>query len=168
MKRFTWTAMMTVALLAVLGLGQAVHAQTESKSLLSGDLYRIDRTHSMLSFTASHVGFGRVRGTFKTYDVALHFVEDDIPQSSVSMWIDVESVDSSSAGRDGQLRKEFFDIATFPLIHFRSERVEVGEAGYVLIGPLTIRDVTREVRIPFRVVTPKGRDQFGHIDADAR
>ena len=159
MKKFVWIA---VVLLAALGLGQAAHAQTESKSLLSGDLYRIDRTHSMLSFTAWHVGFSRVRGTFKSYDVALYFVEDDILKSSVSVEIDVDTVDSNSAGRDGQLRKEFFDIATFPLIHFRSERVEADGTGFVLIGPLTVRDVTREVRLPFRVVTPKGRDQFGH------
>ena len=153
---------MAVALLAALGSGQAVQAQGNPESLLSGELFRIDRTHSLLDFTAWHVGFSRVRGTFKSYNAALYFVENDILQSSVSVWIDVESVDTSSPGRDGQLRKEFFNVEKFPLIHFHSERVEADGTGYILIGPLTIRDVTREVRIPFQVATPKGRDQFGH------
>jgi tetratricopeptide (TPR) repeat protein len=40
--------------------------------------------------------------------------------------------------------------------------VEKDGDGFTLIGPLTIRDVTREVKIPFRVVTPESVDQFRH------
>lgn len=137
-------------------------AQESSDSLLEGKIFSLDRTHSLLDFTARHIGFGRVRGTFKNYDAAVYFVENDILRSTVSVWAEVGSIDTSSPGRDGQLRKEFFEVEQYPLIRFHSERVERDGDGFTLIGPLTIRDVTREVKIPFRVATPKSVDQFRH------
>lgn len=137
-------------------------AQSEKRSLLDGEIYSIDKTHSLLDFTARHIGFSRVRGTFKNYDAVVYYNEDDILKSTVSVWVEVGSIDTSSPGRDGQLRKEFFEVEKYPLIRFHSKWVERAGDGFTLIGPLTIRDVTREVKIPFRVVTPKSVDQFRH------
>lgn len=129
--------------------------------VLEGEIFTVDRPHSLLDFTVRQVGFGRVRGTFEEYDAAITYVEDNLTKSSVSVVIDVESMDTGSDFRDNHLRSEdFFHAEEFPYIEFRSQRVEQTPEGYVLVGPLTIRDVTREVHIPFQVVSRKATDQF--------
>ncbi len=139
--------------------------------VLEGEIFTADQPHSLLDFTVRQVGFGRVRGTFGQYDAAITYVEDDLTKSSVSVVIDVESIDTGSQFRDDDLRSEdFFHAEEFPHIEFRSQRVEQTPDGYVLVGPLTIRDVTREVRIPFQVVSRKATDQWHNqrIVFDAR
>jgi polyisoprenoid-binding protein YceI len=84
--------------------------------------------------------FGRVRGSAVT--------QDDAPDHST---IEVEMAGASIATgikmRDGHLRNaRFLDTERFPLITFRSTRVEGrGQDGLRVSGDLTIRDVTRQV-----------------------
>jgi tetratricopeptide (TPR) repeat protein len=77
----------------------------------------------------------------------------------VSAVIQAGSIDTNLAGRDGVLRDEFFRAKEFPEIRFESTRIEKSGAGYAMTGRLTIRDVTREVRLPFTIVS-RGEDQF--------
>jgi polyisoprenoid-binding protein YceI len=63
--------------------------------------------------------------------------------------IDVNTVDTGSDQRDGHLRSpDFFDVANFPAMTFVSTGVEVtGENSGVITGDLTIRGVTRPVKL---------------------
>jgi polyisoprenoid-binding protein YceI len=140
----------------LLVLSTAVAAQSPT---VPGRIYECDTSHSLLSFTARHVGFARVRGTFKEYRAAAYIVEDDLTRSSVSAVIQAGSIDTNLAGRDGVLRDEFFRAKEFPEIRFQSTRIEKIGTAYAMTGQLTIRDVTREVRLPFAIVS-RGEDQF--------
>lgn len=64
-------------------------AQGEKRSLLEGEIYSIDKTHSLMDFTARHIGFSRVRGTFKKYDAVVYYNEGNILKSTVSVWVEV-------------------------------------------------------------------------------
>jgi polyisoprenoid-binding protein YceI len=46
---------------------------------------------------------------------------------------------------------DFFDTARFPEAVFESNRIEKTGTGYVAHGRLTIRDITREIDLPFAV-----------------
>lgn len=129
--------------------------------VLPGRIYQLDKSHSMLSFTARHAGFARVRGTIKDYRVAAYIVDDDPTKSSVTATIDVSSIDTGHAGRDGILRDEFFKVSEFPTIRFQSQSLERVPDGLVMTGDLTIRGITKSVRLPVNVVT-MGTDQFQH------
>ena len=158
-KRWHW---MNAVLAAVLLVPPGV-VLAQQDELLKGKLYRIDRAHSLLDFTVRQLGFARIRGTFNNYRAAFYYVEDDLTQSSVHVLIDAKSIDTGAKQRDDHLRsKDFFDVEQFPRITFHSEQIEKSGNGWVAVGPLTIRDVTREVRIPFSVVSGDAEDQFAN------
>lgn len=138
------------------------HAPAAAEApVLDGEVYVVDNAHSLLDFTVRQVGFARVRGTFKKYRAAIFYVDDDPEKSSVSVAIEVNSIDTGNDSRDRHLRsKDFFEVEQFPLIQFHSERVEKTTDGFVVVGPLTIKETTREVRIPFQVISKKATDQF--------
>jgi polyisoprenoid-binding protein YceI len=91
----------------------------------------------------------KVRGRFGTVSGTIQLDEADITRSSVTAEIDVTTIDTREAQRDGHLRSaDFFDVENFPKITFRSTRVErEGEDRATVVGDLTIRGVTREVKL---------------------
>lgn len=82
------------------------------------------------------------------------------------MVVQAASIDTNHESRDRDLRgSDFFEVERFPELTFRSRRIERTPDGLVAVGELTVRDVTREVRIPFEVSGPinagQGRRRLG-------
>ena len=77
--------------------------------------------------------------------------------------IDVASVDTRNADRDGHLKSgDFFDVEKFPTMSFKSTSVAVTDSSTVEItGDLTIKSVTKSVTIPFEF-TGEAVDPFGN------
>ncbi len=127
---------------------------------LSGD-YQIDAVHSRLGFVARHAMVTKVRGHFGTFEGAIHADASDIASSTVSVKIDVASVDTSNEMRDGHLRtNDFFDVENYPAITFTSTSVELEDPEHVNVtGDLTLRGVTKSVTIPFEF-TGAARDAY--------
>jgi polyisoprenoid-binding protein YceI len=138
----------------------AVEAQGQSLQR-----YEIDTGHSHVGFVVRHLGVANVRGNFTRFTGHVMIDENDLTNSSVSVTIDAGSIDTSHERRDNDLRSEdFFDVERFPNVTFTSTRVEQTADGLVMVGNLTMRDVTREVRIPFEVTGPvelQGRKRVG-------
>ena len=111
------------------------------------DLWRIDRNHSTAQFAVRHLGISTVRGTFNKVSGTVNYVPSEPSKSSVDVSIDVSSVDTRVEKRDNDLRSpNFFDVAKFPTITFKSKRAEVaGEEKLKVIADLTIPDVTGEI-----------------------
>src|SRR5262245_2990264 len=108
--------------------------------------WNIDAAHSGISFTTRHMVFTKVRGRFLKYSGTIA-LEDELARSSVEVTIDAASIDTGTPDRDNHLRSpDFFDVAQFPELRFRSTRVEdLGDGKLRVHGALTIRDVTRDV-----------------------
>src|SRR5436189_1392522 len=111
--------------------------------------WKIDQVHSSIHFSVRHLVVAKVRGQFRKWTAELAFDAADLTRSSVTLTIDVDSVDTGHADRDASLRSSgFFDAEKFPAITFRTRRVErVGESTYRIVGDLTIRDVTKEIEL---------------------
>jgi polyisoprenoid-binding protein YceI len=128
--------------------------------------WNIDPTHSHVTFTIRHLVISKVRGSFKTYSGKLSLDDADARRSSVTVDIDVASIDTAEPKRDEHLRSaDFFDAATFPTITFRSTGVETeGSAIVKVVGDLTIHGVTRPVALK---VDDEGRakDPWGNTRA---
>lgn len=111
-------------------------------------VYEIDQAHSHMEFGVKHMMFATVKGRFGKVVGEIQFDETDPVRSSVSATAEVASVTTGDPQRDGHLLSpDFFDAERFPVISFKSKRMERsgGEGEYKIIGDLTIRDVTKEV-----------------------
>jgi len=109
--------------------------------------YTVDPSHSDIGFSVRHLVVSRVRGHFAQWTAQLELDTDDLSKSSVSVEVDVASIDTKSADRDTHLRSaDFFDVENHPKATFRSTRFEpVGGSNYRIHGDLTLRGVTRPV-----------------------
>ena len=118
--------------------------------------WTIDPAHSEIGFEVKHLMISKVRGGFGAVTGTVELDDSDLSKSVVLAEIDATSVDTREEKRDAHLRSaDFFDVERFPKLTFRSTRVESkGSGEVVLVGDLTIRDVTREVRL---AVTDEGR-----------
>ena len=86
------------------------------------------------------------------------FDEQDITRSSVEITIKAESINTDFAARDEHLRTaDFFDVAKYPEITFKSTRVEKRGAGLVAIGTFTMHGAAKEIALPFKV---NGKSNF--------
>lgn len=108
----------------------------------------VDPTHSEVHFKVKHLVISTVTGTFKVFDGSLETENEDFTEADISFTLDVNSIDTNQSQRDEHLRSaDFFDVAKFPFIKFQSVSFEKDGDDYELLGNLTIKDVTRPVRL---------------------
>ena len=137
-------------------------APTSAIDDVAGD-YTIDPSHTRLGFVARHAMITKVRGQFGTFKGTAIINTADPSASKVDLTIDVASVDTRSADRDGHLTSgDFFDVEQFPHMTFTSTDVARDGAEWAVAGDLTIKDVTRPVTIDFEE-TGSARDPFGNL-----
>jgi polyisoprenoid-binding protein YceI len=139
-------------------------------SILAAASYQIDPAHSLAGFTVRHMMVSNVSGAFSKLSGTVDFDPNHPSQSKVDVTIDAASVDTRSSGRDNDLRSvNFFDVATYPAITFKSTRVDkAGEGKYRVVGDLTMHGVTKEVVLDVDGPTPEVQVQRGfHAGASA-
>jgi polyisoprenoid-binding protein YceI len=128
--------------------------------------YEIDQAHTTLGFSVRHMAVSKVRGSFVrfsgTFDVA-----DRPEDSSVTVTIDPNSVDTRDETRDNHLRSgDFFDVESYPEWRFESLAVRTVKPGrFEVDGHLTIHGVTKEVTLDLElegvVTDPYGNHRVG-------
>src|SRR6478735_423898 len=130
---------------------------------IAGD-YTIDASHSRLGFSARHAMVTTVRGAFPAFEGTARIDTANPAASTVSLSIDVSSVDTGSADRNGHLRSgDFFDVETYPTMTFTSTKVEREDAStWLITGDLTIKGVSKPVTLEFEY-TGSARDPFGNL-----
>lgn len=135
---------------------------------LAADTYTIDGAHSSANFAVKHMGISTVRGRFTDVSGTILFDEQAPEKSSVTAVIRSSSVTTDNATRDKHLNTpDFFDTATYPQIKFQSTSIrKEGGDKYVAVGNLTIRDVTKQVEIPFTLAQGKGMKGEPRVGAE--
>ncbi len=109
--------------------------------------WQFDAGHTHIGFTGRHLMVSTVRGEFEKFSGTVEFDEYDLTRSKAEIQIEAASVTTHNAQRDEHFRSaDFFDVAQYPSITFKSKRVIMQDAHHgQLIGDLTIRNITREV-----------------------
>ena len=131
-----------------------IHASTT----LAADKYTIDPAHCHIGFSVRHLVINNIRGRFTDYEGSISYDEHDITRSSVEITIKAQSVNTDVQPRDEHLRtSEFFDVAKFPDITFKSTRVEKRGSGFAAIGIFTMHGIAKEITIPFKI---NGKSNF--------
>jgi polyisoprenoid-binding protein YceI len=131
--------------------------------------YDIDPSHSSASFKVRHLMVSNVRGEFGHISGQVVIDEVDITRSSVEVSIDASTINTHDPKRDEHLRSaDFFDVATYPTITFKSKRVQAGKGGDLFVtGDLTIRGITREVTLDVEPLSPEVKDPWGNVKRGA-
>src|SRR4051812_2124965 len=139
-------------------------------TLASANEYTVDPAHSTASFTVKHMMVSTVRGEFGKIAGTASWSKPDYSDANVDITIDASTIDTREPKRDAHLKSaDFFDVAKFPSLTFKSKRVaKAKEKGHLaLVGDLTIHGVTKEVTFDVTTPTPEQKSPFGTVAVGA-
>jgi polyisoprenoid-binding protein YceI len=129
-----------------------------SLTAFSAEEFKIDPNHSSATFSVKHMLVSTVRGRFTQVNGTILIDDADITKSSVNAVINAASITTDNERRDGHLKSpDFFEVAKYPEITFKSTKVEKTGDGYAATGVLTIKDVSKEIRLPFTLAKGEAR-----------
>jgi polyisoprenoid-binding protein YceI len=132
------------------------------------DTWQIDPAHTAAQFSVRHMGISTVRGAFTKVSGTVEYDAANPSKSVVDVTIDAASVDTRVSMRDNDLRgPNYFDVAKFPTLTFKSKRVETAGAGLKVIGDLTMHGVTKEVTLDVDGPTQPMKDPRGNLHCGA-
>ncbi|MEZ0326736.1 MAG: YceI family protein [Fimbriimonas sp.] len=141
---------------------QSPLAELQPTEFRQSGSYSLDAFHSSIGFEIGHMGLAHVHGRFNKKSGKLQVDTADPTKSSIEVTIATESVDTAVTPRDNHLRTgDFFEVAKYPEIKFKSTKIRKVEKGYVMDGDLTIKGVSKNVSIPFQVFGPLTDDKGG-------
>ncbi len=105
----------------------------------------------------------KVRGAFNEFEGTAAIDGADPSKSTVSVTVQVASVDTRNEQRDGHLRtNDFLDVEQFPTITFASTAItHDGGDDFQVTGDLTIKGVTKSITIPLEF-QGSAKDPFGN------
>lgn len=131
---------------------------------LTPGTWNVDPTHSSISFVARHLMVTKVRGRFAAFS-GTATINDDKLLSSVTATAEVASIDTNDSGRDEHLKSaDFFDVANYPTIGFKSTKITRNGDDYTLLADLTIKGVTKSVAFDLEF-DGVGQDPWGNTKA---
>lgn len=109
--------------------------------------WTVDKAHSKVGFTVTHLVISEVEGSFGVYEGEIQSEGTDFENAAISFAVDVQSIDTDNSMRDDHLKSDdFFNAESYPTMNFTSTSfTKVSDKKYELKGILTIRDVAREI-----------------------
>jgi polyisoprenoid-binding protein YceI len=136
-------------LAAVLALPMIVAA----RPLPEAKPHVIDKAHSEINFVADSRMLS-AHGFFGKWDADVKLDATKYENSTISLTIDASSINTRVDMRDNHLRgPDFFDVAKFPTITFKSTGVKQTAANKLEItGDLTVKGVTKKIVVPASVM----------------
>ena len=129
-------------ILAVLFIALSAASDTQAAK------YTIDKDHSSVMFKIRHLT-GKTDGAFTDFAGTFEFDEKQPAKSSVEATIQIASVDTRNAKRDGHLRTaDFFDVEKFPAMTYKSTKVtSAGKNKFKVLGTLSMHGVEKPVTL---------------------
>ncbi len=116
-------------------------------SLFAGE-WKVDNTHSTISFKIRHLVVSSVSGSFSDFSGVLDWdgSKENIAKGKGELNINVASISTGNDKRDDHLRtSDFFNVGKFPTINFSWTKANSVEGdNFQLIGKLTMKGITKE------------------------
>lgn len=109
----------------------------------------IDPAHSEIHFKVRHMMVSTVTGSFKEFSGMVETEEEDFTNANITFEAVVSSIETNSEQRNEHLKSDdFFNAEQFPKLTFQSKSFTKKSGNdYELVGDLTIRDKTHEVKL---------------------
>jgi len=114
--------------------------------------YAIEPTHTRVLFAVDHFGVSTWYGDFTHVSGTLKLDPKTPAASQVEVSVPTDSLSTTNIALDGTLKgPDWFDVAKFPTMTFRSTRVTVTGPGQASIeGELTLHGVTKPIVLEAR------------------
>lgn len=110
--------------------------------------WTLDPTHSELQFKVKHLMITTVTGSLNVLTASLTSESDDFENAQVKFEAETASIDTGNNDRDNHLKSgDFFNADEFPKVSFESTSLTKDSTDYTLTGNLTIKDVTKPVKL---------------------
>jgi polyisoprenoid-binding protein YceI len=114
-------------------------------SVFAQTTWNIDKVHSKIGFSVSHMVVSETEGSFKDYTASVVSKSEDFDGADVTFSAKIASINTENEKRDGHLKSpDFFDAEKFPEITFAGKLVKDG-GKYKLKGDFTMKGVTKKV-----------------------
>lgn len=111
--------------------------------------WKIKADQASITFKIKHAGL-EVDGSFSGLEGAIDFDPKNLSQGKITASVDASTIETGIGMRDKDLKgKHYFDVETYPRISFRSGEFQKTSQGYTVTGTFTIKDISKEVKIPF-------------------
>ena len=129
--------------------------------------WTVDPAHSEIQFKVKHLMITTVTGYFQKYNLEVETEGDDFTKASrIEFTADIDSINTNNEQRDTHLKSEdFFHAEEHEQLKFVGHDFEKAGDGYILNGDLTIRGVTKPIRVNVEmagiVVDPYGQTKAG-------
>jgi len=129
--------------------------------------YKIDQSHSEVTFKVKHLMIASASGKFTEYEATLKSNKEDFSDAVVTFEGNAASITTGNEQRDTHLRSDdFFNAEKYPKITFKSTSLKKTSGdNYKLYGDLTIRDITKpiELKVTYNgtIVDPWGNTRLG-------
>jgi polyisoprenoid-binding protein YceI len=156
-RRFQMSKYRFLILLALFASVISINAQTK---------WTVDKSHSKVQFSVTHLIISEVTGQFKSFDGAIEASKPDFSDAKINFTVDVASISTENDARDKHLKSDdFFNAEKFPKISFKGKSfVKVDDKHYKLTGDFTIRDITKEITLDV-VYNGSVKDPWGNTKA---
>jgi polyisoprenoid-binding protein YceI len=117
---------------------------------------------SSLAFEFSQAG-AQSTGSFKQFATELAYDEKNLAASTLNVTVQIGSLDTQDQERDTALKDDdLFAAAKYPTATYAARSLDRTPNGIVAMGKLTLRGVTRDLRLPIGIrTTPQGLELSG-------
>ncbi|GAB4014873.1 YceI family protein [Spirosoma sp. KCTC 42546] len=138
-----------------------------SLSTAFAQTWAVDKAHSKVGFSVTHLMLSEVDGNFKTFDAKITSSKPDLSDAVIELTADVNSINTENDRRDTHLKSpDFFDAAKFPTLTFKSTSFKKADGKkYNVTGDLTMHGVTKPVTFvavltgPVTMENPRGKQE---------
>jgi polyisoprenoid-binding protein YceI len=113
------------------------------------DHLTIGSTRGTIDFYIGDSRIFRTAGAFREWEGRVKVDDADLTRSTVDVVVHTPSIEMLDKQQTSMLKEaEFFDVANFPEITFRSIRIErTGDSSLRIEGELTLRGITRPMTL---------------------
>lgn len=110
--------------------------------------HTLDESHTEVGFSVKHLMITNVKGEFTNFSADIDFDHKTKTFNKLNAVIQTKSVDTGIVKRDNHLRSEDFFLAEkYPQITFNMKSYKGDGDEGVMVGDLTIRGITKEVKL---------------------
>lgn len=145
------SALAPLACAALLFFAAPANAQVEQ--------YELDKVHTQIFFSVSHLGFSHSHGRFLDFDGHFTFDRTKPENSNVEVKIRTNGLEMNDNAWNEHLKgKDFFNVAQYPEMNFKSTGIKIlTDKTADITGDLTMMGVTKPVTLH---VTYNKSDKF--------
>lgn len=139
----------TAALLFIILAACATPPSVTPSAAPAGN-YKLDPTHTSVTWSLSHAGLSNYTARFDTISGALNYTPDMPQNSRVDIRIDPKSVNTGLPEFDEEIATSgnYFDADRYPEIRFVSTDIKItGQASGLITGDLTLKGISKPVTL---------------------